>query len=236
MDFVADQGLFINIKKIQDGDHKVLEQLIEHHKPFILKTAVQFCKRMLVWGHDDELSIGLIAFNTALNTYDLNKKTPFLSYCRVVIENKLKDYARSQSKYHSLVQLDDNCTDGYFEDKAAHEDYLQRRLEDERRQELEQLENILSDYSIRFEDLAEVSPKHRDSRQTLFNVAQTLSQTEEFWHILTNKKQLPLNELEKACGVKRKTLERGRKFIIATAVILYNLDQFIHLGSYINVC
>lgn len=234
MDLAAEQSLFFSIKKIQDGDQNALERLIEQYKPFIMKITSQFCKRMVVWGHDEELSIGLVAFNSALNTYDLKKKTPFLSYCRVVIENRLKDYVRSQAKYQSTVHLDNHYVNNYFEGKVAQEDYLNKRVEDERRQEMEHLEEILSNFSISFEDLVEVSPKHRDSRQTLVKVAHTLSQREELWHMLTARRQLPLNELERVCGVKRKTLERGRKFIIATAVILYNLDQFIHLNSYIN--
>jgi RNA polymerase sigma factor len=234
MELVADQSLLNSIRKIQAGDQTALEKLIDDYRPFIMKTAVQFCKRMLEWGHDDELSIGLIAFDSAVNTFDPGKQIPFPSYCRVVIVNRLKDYARTQLRYQNLVQLDDESVNNYFEGQVAQEDYLKKSIEDERREELEQLEDILSDFSIGFEDLVDVSPKHSDSRKTLLQVARKLSQTDELWKILTSKKQLPLNELEKACGVKRKTLERGRKFIIASAVILYNIDQFIYLSSYIN--
>lgn len=235
MDLIADGSLLHNIIKIQDGDQTTLEKLIEDYKPFILKTAVQFCKRMLVWGHDDELSISLIAFDAAVTTYDPGKEVPFLSYCRVVIVNRLKDHARSQVKDQKLVQLDDGALNNYLEGKVAQEAYLRKSIEDERREELEHLENILADYSIGFEDLVEVSPKHQDYRKTLLLVARKLTQTDELWNMLTSRKRLPLNELEEACGVKRKTLERGRKFIVACAVILYNIDQFIHLSSYINL-
>ena len=93
---------------------------------------------------------------------------------------------------------------------------------------------MLSAYSISFDDLVEVSPRHSDYRTTLFGVARQLAQTDSLMKYLTSKKQLPLNELEKACGVKRKVLERGRKFIIASALILYMPNQFIYLRSYIN--
>lgn len=235
MDLVIDQSLLNDIKKIQNGDQDALEKLLADYRPFILKTAVQFCKRMLEWGHDDELSIGLMAFDSAVITYDPEKKIPFLSYCRVVIVNRLTDYARQQSKHHNVVHLGHEELNIYFEGLIAQEDYLNKNIEDERREEMEHLEEILSDYDIGFEDLVQVSPKHRDSRETLFQVARKLAQTDELWNMLTKKKQLPLNELEQACGVKRKTLERGRKFIIASAMILANLDQFIYLSSYINL-
>lgn len=235
MELVADQRLLNDIMKVQAGDQNTLEKLLNAYKPFILKTAVQFCKRMLEWGHDDELSIGLIAFDSAVNTYDPARGVHFNAYCRVVINNRLKDYARTQVRFQNLVQLDDESVNNYFEGQVAHEDYLNKTIEDERREEMEHLEELLALYSIRFEDLLEASPKHRDSRQTLLQVARKLVQTEELWNILTQKKQLPLNDLEKVCGVKRKTLERGRKFIIASAVILANLDQFIYLSAYINL-
>lgn len=234
MDSIAHQSLLDSIKKIQNGDQNLLEKLIEDYRPFIMKTVAQFCKRMLVWGHDDELSIGLIAFDSAVNTYDPDKKIPFQSYCRVVIVNRLKDYARTQFKYENLIHLGDEDINTYFEGQIAHEDYVNKAIEAERREEMEHLENLLSEYSIGFEDLVDVSPKHRDSRQTLLEVARKLTQEEELWQILKSKKQLPLNELEKLCGVKRKTLERGRKFIIASAVLMYNIDKFVYLGSYIN--
>ncbi|MEQ8237154.1 MAG: RNA polymerase sigma-I factor [Syntrophomonadaceae bacterium] len=234
MDSIAHQSLLDSIRKIQNGDQNLLEKLIDDYRPFIMKTVAQFCKRMLVWGHDDELSIGLMAFDSAVNTYDPDKKIPFQSYCRVVIVNRLKDYARTQVKYENLIHLCDEDLNKYFEGQIAHEDYLNKAIEAERREEMEHLESLLSEYSIGFEDLVDASPKHKDSRKTLLEVAHKLAQNEELWKMLNSKKQLPLNELEKICGVKRKTLERGRKFIIASAVLLYNINQFIYLGSYIN--
>jgi len=234
MDLVTDQSLLLFIKKSQAGDHNALERLLEAYKPFVMKTAVQYCKRMLEWGHDDELSIGLMAFNSAVSTFDPGKKVPFSSYCKIVIVNRLKDYTRSKSKELHIVPLDQEDMNTYYEGQVAQEHFHQSAIEYERREEMERLEGILADYSIDFEDLVDVSPKHRDSRKTLLQAARKLAHTGELWDFLTNRKQLPLNELEKACGIKRKTLERGRKFIIASAVIMANLDQFIHLSSYVS--
>ncbi len=234
MDLVTDQSLLLFIKKSQAGDHNALERLLEAYKPFVMKTAVQYCKRMLEWGHDDELSIGLMAFNSAVYSYDPGRKVPFSSYCKTVIVNRLKDYTRSKSKELRVVPLDHEDLNTFYEGQVARENFHQTTIECERREEMERLEGILAEYSIDFEDLVDVSPKHRDSRKTLLQAARKLAHTDELWDFLTNRKQLPLNELEKACGIKRKTLERGRKFIIASAIIMANLDQFIHLSSYVK--
>jgi RNA polymerase sigma factor len=146
--------------------------------------------------------------------------------------NRLKDHFRKESRHLNLNALDDENL--FLENQIAWDSYVNRTIEDERRDELEQFEKILADFSIGFEDLVGVSPKHRDYRLTLFKVATRLVQIESLMEYLISKKQLPLTGLEKASGVNRKTLERGRKFIIASALILSRPDEFVYLRSYIN--
>jgi len=234
MDSDTYQQLLNTIIEIKNGDQFALEKLVDEYKPFILKTSSQICRRMLEWGRDDELSIGIIAFNSAIDAFDPDKQVPFLSFCRIVILSRLKDYARKEGKYQSVYQLDDDTLASSLEGQIARNDYLNRTIEDERREELELFENMLSAYSISFEDLVDVSPRHSDYRKTLFGVARQLAQTASLMEYLTSKQQLPLNELEKVCGVKRKVLERGRKFIIASALIFYMPNQFVYLRSYVN--
>ncbi|ATA59272.1 RNA polymerase sigma factor SigI [Geobacillus stearothermophilus] len=53
-------------------------ELIEQYKPFIAKTASSVCKRF-IREEDDEASIGLIAFNEAIEKYAPHKGGSFLS-------------------------------------------------------------------------------------------------------------------------------------------------------------
>jgi RNA polymerase sigma factor len=232
MDSGTYQDLLNTLVKIRNGNRPAREKLVEEYKPFVLKTANQFCRRALEWGRDDELSIGLIAFNSAIDTFDADKQVPFLPYCRIVIVNRLKDYVRKESKYWNQGTLDDEALS--LESRTAWDHYVNRTIEEERQEELERFEEVLAAYSISFEDLVEVSPRHRDYRLTLFRVVSRLVQADSLMAYLISKKQLPLGELEKSSGVKRKTLERGRKFIIASALILSKPDEFVYLRSYIN--
>jgi RNA polymerase sigma factor len=50
-----------------------------------------------------------------------------------------------------------------------------------------------------------------------------------------NKKLLPIKELTLLSGVNRKTVEKGRKYIIALALIHHYEDEFIYLRSYISL-
>ena len=227
--------LLKTINSVKDGDSAAREKLVEQYKPFILKTSSQFCNRMLEWGRDDELSMGLIAFNSAIDSFEPGRNVPFLAFCKIVIINRLKDLARCEKKYQADYRLDNNDTlSFYLENKAAWDSYLNRTIEDERREEIEEFEDLLADYGINFDDLVKVSPRHRDYRKNLLTAARQLTQTASLMEHLTSKKQLPISELVKASGLKRKTLERGRRFIIASALILNRPEQFIYLRSYIN--
>ncbi len=86
------------ILRIQAGDELTREDFISEYRPFIAKTAMNLCKRPLDWEDSDEMSIALIAFNTAINSYDPVKKVPFLPYAKVVIQNRLKDHFRKESR------------------------------------------------------------------------------------------------------------------------------------------
>jgi len=52
---------------------------------------------------------------------------------------------------------------------------------------------------------------------------------------LSHKKKLPLTELEKNTGIRRKNLERGRKYIIAMALLISRREDFLYLSSYLRL-
>jgi len=203
MDSDAYRSLLDTLIKIKNGNRSAREKLVEEYRPFVLKTANQFCKRALEWGRDDELSIGLISFNSAIDTFNPDKQVPFLPYCRVVIVNRIKDHFRKESRYRDQDTLDDENL--FLESQIAWDNYVNRTIEDERREELEQFQKILADFSIDFEDLVDVSPRHRDYRLTLFKVADRLAQKDSLMEYLANKKQLPLTELERTAEIIEQT-------------------------------
>ncbi len=141
MDSGTYQDLLNTLVKIRNGNRPAREKLVEEYKPFVLKTANQFCRRALEWGRDDELSIGLIAFNSAIDTFDADKQVPFLPYCRIVIVNRLKDYVRKESKYWNQGTLDDEALS--LESRTAWDHYVNRTIEEERQEELERFEEVL---------------------------------------------------------------------------------------------
>ncbi|MCY7801218.1 RNA polymerase subunit sigma, partial [Bacillus haynesii] len=64
------QTLEESVISIQKGNQQLQNELIDQYKPFVAKTVSSVCKRYID-EKDDEFSIGLIAFNEAIEKYSL---------------------------------------------------------------------------------------------------------------------------------------------------------------------
>jgi RNA polymerase sigma factor len=106
----------------------------------------------------------------------------------------------------------------------------------ERREEIERFQKTLMEYGLSLRDLVNASPKHKDARMNLLKVARTLAGDSDLLALLVEKKRLPLNELSLATGVSRKTLERGRRYILAASLIMGFPDEFPYLYSHLAYC
>ncbi|GAE90430.1 sigma factor [Acetivibrio straminisolvens] len=91
------------IKRIKDGDTLLRNKFIDDFKPFILKCVSQLVGKKNNLAQSDEYSIALIAFNEAIESYNLDKKTKFVSFSKQVIKRRLIDYLRSTKKNNVTV-------------------------------------------------------------------------------------------------------------------------------------
>jgi len=90
------------LRLAKKGNELIREEFIRNHKPFIIKISSNICKRYLTWGHDDELSIALVAFNEATDSYKANDRASFYGFAKTVITRRLIDYFRKESKHQVL--------------------------------------------------------------------------------------------------------------------------------------
>ena len=74
-------------------DVLVADQLIGTYMPFIKAETAKFLKRPPMEGHDDELSIAMIAFHEAIGGYSRTRGA-FLKYAAMLIRSRLIDYSR----------------------------------------------------------------------------------------------------------------------------------------------
>lgn len=218
-------------QKIKD-EPLVREDFLKKSQPFIRHVTNQVCHRILDWGRDEELSEALIAFNEAIDHYEEERGVPFLAYSRLLIKRRLIDYYR-RKKAREALPLDQEDVGQAVEIHLGLHEFREREQNQERAMEIQEFAKALDHYHLKFNDLVDVSPKHRDTRETLLRVARILAADSELWSQVERKKKIPMQALAMKSQVHPKVLERGRKFILAVAVLIANQYDFIYLREYV---
>lgn len=222
---------------IQQGDRSLLNELIESYKPFIAKTVSSVCRRY-IYETDDEFSIGLIAFNEAIEKYSTERGSSLLSFSEVIIKRRVIDYIRKQTKY---PQISIDITNSSQEEESAGavivnelslDDFHKKNDEQLRKEEILNFQALLESFNLNLYDLVENSPKHADARKSAILTAKMLVADDELKGLLFEKKRLPIKQLEKMVKVSRKTIERNRKYIIAVALILSS--DYVYMKDYLK--
>ncbi|GIP34434.1 RNA polymerase sigma factor SigI [Paenibacillus sp. J2TS4] len=227
------------VEQIQKGDLRVRNQFIADYQPFVAKVASRFCKKYIDPSRDDEFSIGLAAFNEAINQYSATAGKSFLGFAETVIRRRLIDYIRKEQRFsqhipYSVFEVEDDEDNiiNPVEIRQALEEYDKEQDAEERGNEIQELNGSLGKFDICFSDLVKISPKHIDSRQTLHHIGRLLSEDSELMSQLLQKRMLPIKELLDKVKISRKTLERNRKYIIAIALIFHG--PYPHLKQYLQ--
>lgn len=97
--------------------------------------------------------------------------------------------------------------------------------------ELMDFKNKLSEFKITLEDLVQDSPKHEDTRNNAIHFARLIQENISLKEKLYLNRKLPYSQILSEYNSSRKFLNRNKKFIVATVLILdSNLDS---LKSYI---
>jgi RNA polymerase sigma factor len=201
------------------NDVQKLDEFIEQHEFFIIKSASKTAKRY-VSKKDDEWSVALTAFSDAIKKYDYEKGS-FISFAELIIHRNLVDYYRAQGKYSAEVQVD------RIEDNAIVE-----TNDNNLKLEIEAITEVLECYGFTFMDLVECSPKAKKTKAACGKAVSYLLQKPVLCKEMRDSKQLPVKIIEKNASIPRKILERHRKYIIAAAEILHG--DYPYLSEYLS--
>lgn len=233
---MRDQTIEDNLLLAQKGDLCSRETIIDQHRDFIARVSCKICNRYLTWNNDDELSIALIAFNEAIDHYKPSEGVAFHTFAQRVIHNKLVDYFRKESKHRHIPLLTEDADEEFstFDVEFSYNQYQEKQQQENFEEVVERYVAELANYGVTLDDLVKVSPKHRDSKETLVAVARSLSNEPLLLEYLTKQKMLPIKELELLTGVRRKVLERGRKYLIALTLIL-SFPKYQALKSFTDI-
>ncbi|MEW5920285.1 MAG: sigma-70 family RNA polymerase sigma factor [Bacillota bacterium] len=210
----------VTISLIQEGDERLREEFIASQKEFIRSFASLICRKRLDWHNDDELSVALLAFNRAIDTFNPEAGSSFLSYARMLIRNSLVDnFRRAQKGIGSeggsaMEELSDHLeTAASLERHALHLDNLELAYE------IGVFKESLGSYGLSLETLVKHSPRHRDTREKLKEITLEIARDKKLRERIIREKRLPLQEVQSASGAKRKMLEKWRKYILSLFII-----------------
>lgn len=127
---------------------------------------------------------------------------------------------------------DDEQMENPIEISAAKDRYILETEAWHRKEEILEFKAELKKYKLSFDELIDVSPKHRDARESAVQVARLVFEDEHLRNQVIVKGRLPIKDLVHQVDVSKKTLERNRKFIIALVLILNG--DYIYLKDYLK--
>lgn len=225
------------ISQAQQGNDLSREQVIRHYKPFIINSVGHICKRYISWS-DEEASLSLIAFNRAIDTYSPHSGKKFISYSYLLIKRELIDYFRREQRRESHLSIDYRMEEemeySHIEQKESLNAYQTTLHSTELVEEILELDEQLSKFGIAFEELEHYSPKHKDTRDSLIEMAFEFSQDEVLIQEFLRNKKIPITSFCKKTNYHPKKIEKFRKYIVALIILLLH-PEWVHLTGYLQL-
>lgn len=201
------------------------EIFIKDMERTILKIASRMTGRFITKS-DDEWSIALFAFNKAIDTYS-EDKGDYMAYSKVLINNALIDYKRSESRHNAEVLYDPEVLEG--EDSGPIYEILTREstVQEEKqlvntdlKDEIEEINARLRTYGFSFFDIAGASPKSSKTRTECGRAILHIADNKKLLVDVLESGKLPLKQMCGELGISRFMMDRHRKYILAGVIIL----------------
>ena len=187
-----------------------IDELLNAHMAFIIRVTSNFTGRYVQIEHDEEFSIALLAFSEAVEKYDAQKGN-FLSFARLVIESRLINESKKHKRQE--LSLDQLAEDGI--EFSKEEKKMDQNLEEEIQVYCEELRL----FGLDLEQLADYSPKHKDTKATAIDAAEQCSMDPSTVEKTYEKKKLPIRQVSRLTLLSEKTIKRSKWFILATMLI-----------------
>lgn len=224
-------------------NHKIIRQVmkakdnmqeadafIKTYMPFIKAETAKYLRRPPIEGHDDELSIAMIAFHEAICGYS-SARGSFLKYAAMLIRSRLIDYHRKEQRHSNIISLDMPAGEDEtplldtLTDKSNHSDEMVAR--NATRSEIEELTRQMKAFDVSLTDVADNCPKQQRTLEVCRKALGYARENPELLDELLRTKRLPIARLCEGGGVERKTLERHRKYMVALLLIYTNGYEII---------
>lgn len=212
-------------------DCSAADEMIGTYMPFIKSETAKFLKRPVIEENDCELSIAMMAFYEAIQSYS-QIRGAFFSYAAMQIKSRLIDHARSEKRHKSHISIDqsslgedeiplsDRLTNG-----EDHADGISHR--DAVRTEIEEFSRQLSQFGITLSDVSEHCPQQQRTLDACRRALEFAKENQSVLDDFLRTKRLPIAQLSLGGMIERKTLERHRKYIVALLLACTNGYEII---------
>ncbi|MGL5754097.1 MAG: sigma factor [Paraclostridium sp.] len=213
--------------KSEDFKNIDTNKFIQDHIPFIIKTINETTKRYVCLDNDEEISIGLMAFNEAIQKYD-DSKGHFLPYAKLVIKSRIINYITKENKTNKEESLEKLKEEGF---DFSHE--LHNPIEDKVLliKEVDILKTHVNTFGFKLEDLVDEGPKHKDTRVRAVDLSNRINEDKHIKEFMYTKKRLPIKQISLKYVISEKIIKGSKKFIITVVIVfdknLRNLKLWI---------
>lgn len=207
------------------------DAFIRTYMPFIKAETAKFLRRPPVEGQDDELSIAMIAFHEAIQSYS-QVRGAFFKYAAMLIKSRLIDYHRKEKRHSKIISLETPV--GEEEEKSLGEtlsdgkDHSEEMtLREATREEIQELTRQMAEFGVSLTDVAENCPRQERTLNACRKALYYAKEHPEILEELLRTRRLPTARLCQESDVQRKTMERHRKYMVALLLIYTNGYEII---------
>ena len=214
-------------------DPEAADRLIGQYMGFIRSETVKFTHAAPEDGHEDELSIAMLAFYEAILSYEKGRGA-FLPLCgpghpkpahrplpggKAARKRDLPPHALGTEEEDGGELLDT------IPDTVDHADAYETRTASQR--EIQEFGAQLAAFGISFSDVADNCPRQERTLAACRRVLDHARAHPELLDRLVETGRLPMNELAAGSGTDKKTMERHRKYLVAILLAFTNGYEII---------
>ena len=210
-------------------DPVAADGFIQQYMGFIRSETVKFIHTAPENGHEDELSIALLAFYEAILSYEKGRGA-FLPYAARAIRNRLIDHFRAERRHRGQVSMQASAgEDGrtLADTLPARDELDASELRLASRQEIAAFGAQLEQYGICFSDVADNCPRQQRTLDACRRVLDYARSNPALLDRMVQTGRLPMAELAQGSGVDKKTMERHRRYLFAILLAFTNGYEII---------
>lgn len=212
-------------------DSPAADAFIRQYTGFIRSETIKFIHEAPEQGHEDELSIAMLAFYEAILGYEKHRGA-FLPYAARSIRNRLIDHYRTAKRHEHVVSLHTPLgeeSDGELMDTLSdrRDEFGNYEMREDSRKEIREFSEKLSAFGISFSDVADNCPRQERTLNACRRVLDHARAHPDLLMRIEETGRIPVKELSLSCGVEPKTLERHRKYLLAILLAFTNGYEII---------